>query len=243
MELQTLPAETRAGSRSRKRPKSAATSSPTIRRSRSGRRSTCRPSSGPSTRRRPKRRWGCTCTSRSAASGASSAISASTPTRTPTRSRGTSTPCRARSTCTPTGRGLQGRQFEFVYFGGGTPSYLSNEQLQRLIERINHHWRWDAAKEVTFECEPGTLKESKLRTIKEIGVTRLSLGVEHFDDEVLSHQRPGPQVAGDRPGLPVGARGRLPADQHRPDRRHARRDRGQVEDTRSRRPSRWTPTA
>src|SRR5688572_32953230 len=82
--------------------------------------------------------------------------------------------------------GLAGRQFEFVYFGGGTPSYLSNEQLHRLIERINENWRWDAAKEVTFECEPGTLKESKLRTIKEIGVTRLSLGVEHFDDDVLS---------------------------------------------------------
>src|SRR5438105_7191964 len=83
-------------------------------------------------------------------------------------------------------RGLQGRQFEFVYFGGGTPSYLSNEQLHRLIERINTRWRWDAAKEVTFECEPGTLKQSKLETIKSIGVTRLSLGVEHFDDEVLS---------------------------------------------------------
>src|SRR5918992_2129301 len=82
--------------------------------------------------------------------------------------------------------GLVGRQFEFVYFGGGTPSYLSNEQLKRLVERINHRWRWDAAKEVTFECEPGTLKESKLQTIKDIGVTRLSLGVEHFDDEVLS---------------------------------------------------------
>src|SRR5687767_5032691 len=82
--------------------------------------------------------------------------------------------------------GLKGRQFEFVYFGGGTPSYLSNAQLERLIERINHRWRWDAAKEVTFECEPGTLKESKLETIKRIGVTRLSLGVEHFDDEILS---------------------------------------------------------
>ena len=82
--------------------------------------------------------------------------------------------------------GFNGRQFEFVYFGGGTPSYLSNEQLLRLVERINEKWRWDAAKEVTFECEPGTLKESKLRTIKQIGVTRLSLGVEHFDDEILS---------------------------------------------------------
>ncbi len=78
-----------------------------------------------------------------------------------------------------------GRQFEFVYFGGGTPSFLSNEQLERLVERINRSWRWDAAREVTFECEPGTLKESKLAAIRQIGVTRLSLGVEHFDDEIL----------------------------------------------------------
>jgi oxygen-independent coproporphyrinogen III oxidase len=81
--------------------------------------------------------------------------------------------------------GLADRQFEFVYFGGGTPSFLSNVQLQRLIERIGQHWTWSAAREVTFECEPGTLKESKLQTIRQIGVTRLSLGVEHFDDEVL----------------------------------------------------------
>ncbi len=83
-------------------------------------------------------------------------------------------------------KALAGRQFEFVYFGGGTPSFLSNEQLLRLIDRIRKHWNWDAAREVTFECEPGTLKESKLETIKRIGVTRLSLGIEHFDDEVLS---------------------------------------------------------
>ena len=38
---------------------------------------------------------------------------------------------------------------------------------------------------MTFECEPGTLRKSKLETLKEIGVTRLSLGIEHFDDEIL----------------------------------------------------------
>lgn len=81
--------------------------------------------------------------------------------------------------------GLAGRQFEFVYFGGGTPSFLSDRQLLRLIERINRHWRWEAAREVTFECEPGTLKRHKLEAIRQIGVTRLSLGVEHFDDEIL----------------------------------------------------------
>src|SRR6266550_2529664 len=83
-------------------------------------------------------------------------------------------------------QGFGDRQFEFVYFGGGTPSFLSNAQLERMVERINQNWTWEAAKEVTFECEPGTLKQSKLATIKKIGVTRLSLGVEHFDDEILS---------------------------------------------------------
>lgn len=81
--------------------------------------------------------------------------------------------------------GLGDRQFDFVYFGGGTPSFLSEAQLNRVVERINRHWNWSHAKEVTFECEPGTLKLAKLQTIRSIGVTRLSLGVEHFDDEVL----------------------------------------------------------
>ena len=80
---------------------------------------------------------------------------------------------------------LAGREFDFVYFGGGTPSFLSSQQLTGLIDRIRRHWKWEHAREVTFECEPGTLKKSKLETIKAIGTTRLSLGIEHFDDAVL----------------------------------------------------------
>jgi oxygen-independent coproporphyrinogen-3 oxidase len=44
---------------------------------------------------------------------------------------------------------------------------------------------WDDAEEVTFECEPGTLTAAKLEAIRGLGVTRLSLGVEHFDDHIL----------------------------------------------------------
>lgn len=82
--------------------------------------------------------------------------------------------------------GLAGRQFEFVYFGGGTPSFISPAQLERLIGHIRRHWTWESAREVTFECEPGTLQKHKLEAIKAIGTTRLSLGVEHFDDEILT---------------------------------------------------------
>jgi oxygen-independent coproporphyrinogen-3 oxidase len=80
---------------------------------------------------------------------------------------------------------MGGRPFRFVYFGGGTPSFLSSRQLERLVERLRANVSWDAAEEVTFECEPGTLSEAKVHTLREIGVTRLSLGVEHFDDAIL----------------------------------------------------------
>jgi coproporphyrinogen III oxidase-like Fe-S oxidoreductase len=81
---------------------------------------------------------------------------------------------------------FQGRQLRFTYFGGGTPSYISEKQLRYLVEGLNRHVSWSNAEEVTFECEPGTLQKAKLETLKSIGVTRLSLGIEHFDDEILA---------------------------------------------------------
>jgi oxygen-independent coproporphyrinogen-3 oxidase len=80
---------------------------------------------------------------------------------------------------------LEGRRLRFAYFGGGTPSYISEKQLRYLVEGLNRHVSWAEAEEVTFECEPGTLKRSKLETLKELGVTRLSLGIEHFNDDLL----------------------------------------------------------
>ena len=73
----------------------------------------------------------------------------------------------------------------FVYFGGGTPSFLSTKQLTVLTDQMKVLFPWDKAQEITFECEPGTLTESKIQCIREIGVTRLSLGVENFDDHIL----------------------------------------------------------
>ena len=81
---------------------------------------------------------------------------------------------------------FQGRQLRFAYFGGGTPSYISDKQLRYLVDGLNRHVSWENAEEVTFECEPGTLQKTKLQTLKEIGITRLSLGIEHFDDEILA---------------------------------------------------------
>jgi len=80
---------------------------------------------------------------------------------------------------------MGGRPFRFVYFGGGTPSFLSAKQLTSLVDRLRANIRWDQAEEVTFECEPGTLSQPKIQTLRELGVTRLSLGVENFSDAVL----------------------------------------------------------
>ena len=80
---------------------------------------------------------------------------------------------------------LGGRPFRFVYFGGGTPSFLSVRQLHSLVDRLRTNIDWSQAEEVTFECEPGTLAEPKIQALKELGVTRLSLGVENFSDAVL----------------------------------------------------------
>lgn len=78
-----------------------------------------------------------------------------------------------------------GRKPRFIYFGGGTPSYLSPEQLRHLTDGMKRLLPWDAAEEVTFEGEPGTLTDHKLKAIRDLGVTRLSLGIEHFDDHIL----------------------------------------------------------
>jgi oxygen-independent coproporphyrinogen III oxidase len=80
---------------------------------------------------------------------------------------------------------IGGRKPDFIYFGGGTPSYLSVRQLTYLTDAMKRLLPWDEAEEVTFECEPGTLTEPKLRFLREMGVTRLSLGVEHFEEQIL----------------------------------------------------------
>jgi oxygen-independent coproporphyrinogen-3 oxidase len=79
------------------------------------------------------------------------------------------------------------RGLRYVYFGGGTPSYLSAAQLRDLMTRLKAELPWDGAEEVTFECEPGTLQRHKLETLREMGVTRLSLGIENFEPGILEY--------------------------------------------------------
>ncbi len=80
---------------------------------------------------------------------------------------------------------IAGRSLQFVYFGGGTPSYISVKHLVALVDRLKGVMTWDGAEEVAFECEPGTLSRPKVEAIREIGVTRLSLGLENLNDGIL----------------------------------------------------------
>lgn len=80
---------------------------------------------------------------------------------------------------------LAGRELGFVYFGGGTPSLLSDKRIRSLMAELQDVFPWTNAKEVTFECAPQTVTESKMEALREMGVTRVSMGVQSLEDEVL----------------------------------------------------------
>ena len=80
---------------------------------------------------------------------------------------------------------IGGRSPSFIYFGGGTPSFLSTRQLGQVVEAMKRVVNWDQAEEIAFECEPGTITEGKLEILRAMGVTRLSLGIENFNEEIL----------------------------------------------------------
>lgn len=77
------------------------------------------------------------------------------------------------------------RALSYVYVGGGTPSYLSGDQIRQMFDEIRAPFRWRDQVEVTFECEPGTVRAPKMQTLADLGVTRVSLGVENWDAHVL----------------------------------------------------------
>lgn len=77
-------------------------------------------------------------------------------------------------------------RLETVYFGGGTPTTLSAEQLQMLFDTIKNNFDLSSLREYTVEAgRPDTVDEGKLLTIKNNGVTRISINPQTFNDEVL----------------------------------------------------------
>ncbi|HTN19413.1 MAG TPA: radical SAM family heme chaperone HemW [Pelobium sp.] len=80
---------------------------------------------------------------------------------------------------------LGNQQIETIYFGGGTPSLLSADEISKLIENIQANYEVVANPEITLEANPDDLGLSKLNDLKNTVINRLSIGVQSFFDEDL----------------------------------------------------------
>lgn len=80
----------------------------------------------------------------------------------------------------------QARGVDTVFFGGGTPSLLSLSQLNKILATVDHHIGIAADAEISMEMDPGTFDWSHLQGCRDLGITRVSLGVQSFDDRQLA---------------------------------------------------------
>ena len=72
-----------------------------------------------------------------------------------------------------------------LYIGGGTPSLLTPQQLQRLLQAVRSHWGLAPGAELTLEMDPASFDLERLQAVLALGVNRVSLGGQSFDDQVL----------------------------------------------------------
>ena len=75
---------------------------------------------------------------------------------------------------------------ETIYFGGGTPSLLNKSEIESILLTIKDNFRITNELEVTLEANPDDLIEDKLKELKQIGINRLSIGIQSFDNNMLS---------------------------------------------------------
>ncbi len=78
------------------------------------------------------------------------------------------------------------RQVDSIYFGGGTPSVLAPDQLERVFQAVRESFDIEPAAEITVECAPGTISDEILEALLRCGVNRVSLGVQSFVDKECS---------------------------------------------------------
>ncbi len=80
---------------------------------------------------------------------------------------------------------LQDKTIKTIYFGGGTPSLLSEKESFLILEKIYKLYNVSKDAEITFECNPDDLSDDKLKELKRLEVNRLSIGLQSFDEEEL----------------------------------------------------------
>lgn len=82
---------------------------------------------------------------------------------------------------------LPSSQLQTIYFGGGTPSLLNEAELNSLFETIHKHFSLDASAEITLEANPDDLNSEKLHLLKKLGINRLSIGTQSFQEASLQY--------------------------------------------------------
>jgi len=75
--------------------------------------------------------------------------------------------------------------FDTIYIGGGTPSLLSPKQLENILIKIRKNFDLISNTEITIEANPADLNRSFLDSMREIGINRINIGVQSFDEKVL----------------------------------------------------------
>lgn len=80
---------------------------------------------------------------------------------------------------------IWGRRIQTVFFGGGTPSLFSPEGIDRILTAVRTLAQLEPLAEITLEANPGTVEAGRFKGYREAGVTRVSLGIQSFDDELL----------------------------------------------------------
>ena len=73
-----------------------------------------------------------------------------------------------------------------LYIGGGTPTLMSEEQMDRFFHSLQRAYKFDESTEITMECTPDTLSVEKVQLMSQYGVNRISMGVQRLDDEWLA---------------------------------------------------------
>jgi oxygen-independent coproporphyrinogen-3 oxidase len=82
---------------------------------------------------------------------------------------------------------LSNKKLNSIYFGGGTPSLLNESELTQIFETISKYFSSDAQTEITLEANPDDLNIEKLQLVKRLGINRLSIGIQSFNDEHLRY--------------------------------------------------------
>ena len=77
------------------------------------------------------------------------------------------------------------RIFTSIFFGGGTPSLMEPEFIKEIIDSLKENYNISKDVEITLETNPGTVDKKKLSEFKNIGINRLSIGIQSFDDDDL----------------------------------------------------------